>query len=66
MDKVQLNDDQLDAVNGGTIITYQVQPGDTLNSIAAHFNVSVKQLQQWNNIQNPNIITVNQPLKIKY
>lgn len=66
MDKVKMNDAELDMVSGGTVIPYSVQPGDTLGVIAQKFNVSVDQLMRWNNIQNPNIITVGQQLKVKF
>ena len=66
MNNTNINDEQMNKVSGGTVIPYQVQPGDTLNAIAQRFNVSIEQLQRWNNIQNPNIITVGQTLEIKY
>lgn len=45
--------------------TYVVKSGDTLSGIAAKFGVTVKQLQEWNNISDPNKIYVGQVLKIK-
>ena len=53
-------------VSGGSIIPYQVQPGDTLGAVAKKFNVSLDQLMRWNNIKDPNILTVGQQLKIKF
>ncbi len=41
---------------------YTVVDGDTLSGIAAQFHTTVKQLQIWNNIPNPNIIKVGQRL----
>lgn len=66
MDKVKMNDEQLDAINGGSIIPYQVQAGDTLNVIARKFNVTPEQLMKWNNIQDPNLLLVGQQLKVKF
>lgn len=66
MDKVKMNDEQLDAINGGSIIPYQVQAGDTLNVIAKKFNVTPEQLMKWNNIQDPNLLLVGQQLKVKF
>lgn len=66
MEKVMMNDDQLENVTGGTMIPYQVQPGDTLQAIAKKFNVSVEQLEKWNNIQDVNLLTVGQPIKVKF
>ncbi len=44
--------------------TYTVQAGNTLSGIAYKYGVTVSQLQQWNNISNPNEIYVGQTLKI--
>ncbi|MFI1615623.1 peptidoglycan-binding protein [Streptomyces lydicus] len=41
---------------------YTVVEGDTLGAIAARFHTTVKQLQIWNNIPDPNIIPVGQRL----
>ncbi|MGY0433607.1 N-acetylmuramoyl-L-alanine amidase [Bacillus rugosus] len=45
--------------------TYTVKKGDTLSIIAKEHGVSVANLQSWNNIKDPNKITVGQNLKIK-
>ena len=47
MEKVLMNDDQLDAVSGGSILPYQVQQGDSLGAIAKKFNCSVEDLMRW-------------------
>ncbi|MCY8809835.1 N-acetylmuramoyl-L-alanine amidase [Bacillus atrophaeus] len=44
--------------------SYQVKKGDTLSAIAKASGVSVKQLQSWNNISDPNKIKAGQVLKI--
>ncbi len=66
MDKIKMDDEQLDQVTGGSILPYRVQPGDSLNVIAKKFNVTTEQLVQWNNIKNPDMLTVGQQLKIKF
>lgn len=66
MDKVKMDDAELDAVIGGSVIPYQIQPGDTLEAVARKFNVSMDQLMKWNSIQDPNILMVGQQLKIKF
>ena len=66
MDKVAMNDDLLDEVTGGSILPYRVQPGDSLGAIAKKYNVTIEQLVKWNNIQDPNILTVGQQLKVKF
>ena len=66
MEKTVLNDEQLDSVNGGSRITYTVQPGDTLESIAKRMGVSAKKLEEWNKIEDPNFLMVGQPLKVKF
>lgn len=46
------------------VVTYMVQPGDTLTRIAARFGVTVSGLVELNDIQNPNLIEVGQVLQI--
>lgn len=46
-------------------ITYTVQAGDTLSSIAKRYNTTVANLVSLNNIKNANLIYPNQKLKIK-
>lgn len=43
---------------------YIVQPGDTLSSIAARFNVSINDLMAANGMTNPNLLAVGQQLVI--
>lgn len=43
---------------------YVVQKGDTLSGIAHMYNISMQQLMDANNIQNPNTIRTGQKLKI--
>ena len=52
--------------NGGdkAACTYVVQRGDTLSAIAARYGTTVKYLAQINGIKNPNLIRVNQVLKV--
>jgi LysM repeat protein len=66
MNKVALTDDEMDAVSGGSILPYRVQPGDSLDDIARKYHVTTEQLIKWNHIQNPSVLTVGQQLKIKY
>ena len=65
-DKIKMNDEQMDEVTGGSILPYRVQPGDSLDVIAKKYNVTVEQLVKWNNLQNPDMLTVGQQLKIKF
>ena len=64
--KIAMNDEQLDQVTGGTILPYRVKAGDSLASIAKKYNVTVEQLMKWNNIKDPNLLTVGQRLVIKF
>ena len=43
-----------------------VQAGDTLSAIAKKYNVTLEQLMKWNNIKNPDILTIGQRLVIKF
>lgn len=45
-------------------ITYRVEPGDTLFSIARKFNTTVHNILVFNDIPNPNLIFVGQVLII--
>ncbi|MEC1546387.1 N-acetylmuramoyl-L-alanine amidase [Bacillus halotolerans] len=45
--------------------TYTIKKGDTLSAIAKEHGVSVANLQSWNNIKDPNKITVGQKLKLE-
>ncbi len=51
-------------VNYGNYIVYTVAAGDVLSGIAPSFGVTVAQIQQWNNIKNPNVISAGQKLTI--
>ena len=51
-------------VNYGSYIVYTVASGDVLSGIAIRFGVTVAQIQGWNNIKNPNVISVGQKLTI--
>ena len=50
--------------NYGNYVVYHVVSGDVLSGIAIRFGVSVAQIQQWNNIKNPNVISIGQKLTI--
>ena len=66
MNKVAMNDEEMDQVTGGSILPYAVQSGDTLAKIAKKYNVTMEQLIKGNDIKNPDMITVGQQLKIKF
>ncbi len=66
IEKVAMNDELLDKVSGGSVLPYVVQTGDTLGVIAKKFNVTVEQLMKWNNLKDPNFLTVGQRLVIKF
>jgi len=44
---------------------YTVRKGDTLYTIALDHGIDYKELAEWNNITNPNVIRVGQPLRLK-
>ena len=51
-------------INYGNYIVYTVASGDVLTGIAPRFGVTVGQIQQWNNIKNPDVIAAGQKLTI--
>lgn len=53
MEKLLLNDDELDGVSGGAIIHYAAN-GESLASLADRYNVPVQKLMSWNNVRDPN------------
>ncbi len=56
--------DYIDGFKANQVITYTVQPGDTIGSIAANFDDSVNTIIWANNIKNPNVLSLGQVLKI--
>ena len=50
--------------NYGNYIVYTVAPGDVLSGIGERFGVGYKQIAQWNNIKNPDKISIGQKLVI--
>ena len=44
---------------------YTVSRGDTLSKIAYRYGTTVKQLVEWNNIKNPDLIIVGQVLRVR-
>ncbi|TVO53143.1 peptidoglycan DD-metalloendopeptidase family protein [Denitromonas halophila] len=44
--------------------TYVVQPGDTLNRIAQKFGYTFKELAEWNQMADPNQISVGQTVRV--
>ena len=65
-EKIMMSDEQMDKINGGTILPYRVQQGDSLAEIAKKYNVTVEQLLKWNDIEEDAILSVGQLLKIKF
>ena len=79
-DQVKINDSELGNVSGGagdwrkfakgshvsygSYVIYTVAAGDVLSGIAIRYGVTVAQIQQWNSIKNPNVISVGQKLTI--
>ena len=44
--------------------TYTVKRGDTLYSIALDHGQDYRELAQWNNLDNPNVIRIGQVLRV--
>ena len=49
-------------VDYGNYIIYTVAPGDVLSGIGQRFAVPYQQIAQWNNIKNPDVISIGQKL----
>ena len=79
-DEIKINESELEEVSGGagswqkyakgtyvnygSYVVYTVASGDVLSGIAIRFGVTVAQIQSWNNIKNPNVISIGQKLTI--
>lgn len=64
---LEVPDDSEVVVNpliAGTPTTHVVQPGETLNTIAQKYGISIEDLLKSNNIANPNLIYRGQELKV--
>ena len=48
----------------GSSIVYTEAPGDVLSGIGQRFAVPYQQIAQWNNIKNPDVISIGQKLTI--
>ena len=71
-----INDSALNEVSGGmkyangtfvdygSYIIYTVAPGDVLSGIGARFGVPYLKIAEWNNIKNPDVISIGQKLTI--
>ena len=55
---------QLNAKEDSTDIVYVVKSGDTLSGIAKKYDTTYQKLAEYNNIPNPNIISVGQKIRI--
>ncbi|HEY9669507.1 MAG TPA: peptidoglycan DD-metalloendopeptidase family protein, partial [Coleofasciculaceae cyanobacterium] len=47
-----------------TANVYRVKPGDTVDAIARHYGVSRSELARANGLRNPNLLRINQQLKL--
>lgn len=54
----------MESSNSGAQTTQTVQVGDKLSGIALKYNVTIAQLQTWNQISNPNDISIGQVLNV--
>lgn len=51
-------------LNPANFVRYQVNPGDTLSSIASSHGISVRELAQINRLDNPNLVKANQQIQV--
>ena len=55
---------ELAPINNDIVVYYVVKSGDTLNSIARRFGITLNEILQYNDIENPNLIFPGQTVKI--
>ena len=65
-EKVLLENEELNSVQGGTQLPYIIKGGDTLGALAKKYGCTVEQICQWNNIKNADQIEIGQKLVIKF
>jgi LysM repeat protein len=53
------------ANNNSLEVTYTVKSGDTLSAIARNYNVTVSQIQEWNQLEDADRLSVNQELIVR-
>jgi len=56
--------DYINGFKADQVVKYTVQPGDTIGSIASNFGVSVNTVIWANNLRNPNVLDLDEVLKI--
>lgn len=56
---------RVNEILNSNVTYYTVKKGDNLTKIAKMYNTTVNQLVVWNNIANPNLIYVDQKLRVK-
>ena len=61
-----INEIDLENVSAGTVIPYRVKKGDTLEALSKRFKCTIADICNWNNIDNPNLIEVDQKLIFKF
>ena len=66
MEKVKMNDDQLDQVTGGSFIPHVVGDGETLQDLAKKNNMSVEQLLAFNGMTDESQFKTGLQLKIPF
>ncbi len=62
--KPAINSTEGDRTGFSEVFVYTIEPGDTLSSIAAQFNLKKETLMAENNLWNPNRLRVNSKIKI--
>ena len=55
---------ELSPINNDIDVYYVVKSGDTLNSIARRFGITLNEILEYNDIQNPNLIYPGQTIRI--
>ena len=62
--KTVIPNPQQSALVDADALTYQVKPGDTIEKIAKEYQISEQELTKSNRLNDPNVIQVNEVLKI--
>lgn len=62
---LKMSEEDLNNVNGGTIVPYVPKQGDTIDYVAGKFGVTVDQIAKWNGIKKDDPLVVGKSIEVR-